>query len=91
MALAGLTNLQALQTATTHPVEFFGLQRSLGSVEVGKRAEFVLLDGNPLADLDNLDHIEAVVTHGRILRKTDLDAMTDEAAKAVWRRAQTQK
>lgn len=91
MASAGLTNLQALQTAITHPVEFFGLQKSLGSVEVGKRAEFVLLDGNPLTDLDNLDRIQAVVTHGEILRKAELDAMTEHAANAVKARAQQQR
>jgi imidazolonepropionase-like amidohydrolase len=88
MASAGLTNLQALQTATTHPVQFFGLQKSLGSVEAGKRAEFVLLDGNPLADLDNLDHIQAVITHGRVLRKAELEALTLRAANAVLSRTQ---
>lgn len=88
MASAGLTNLQALQAATTHPVQFFGLQKSLGSVEAGKRAEFVLLDGNPLADLDNLDHIQAVITHGRVLRKPELEALTLSAANAVLSRTQ---
>jgi imidazolonepropionase-like amidohydrolase len=88
MASAGLTNLQALQAATTHPVNFFGLQKSLGSVEAGKRAEFVLLDGNPLVDLNNLDHIQAVITHGKILRKPELAAMATNAANAVKSRSQ---
>ncbi len=91
MASAGLTNLQALQTATTHPVTFFGLQKSLGSVEAGKRAEFVLLDGNPLSNLNNLDRIRSVITHGRVLRRPELDAMTEDAANAVRNRAKTQK
>jgi imidazolonepropionase-like amidohydrolase len=88
LASAGLTNLQALQAATTHPVNFFGLQKTLGSVEAGKRAEFVLLDGDPLADLNNIDRIDAVITHGKILRKKDLDAMTEAAAQAVKSRAE---
>jgi imidazolonepropionase-like amidohydrolase len=91
MASTGMTNLQALQTATTHPVDFFGLQKTLGSIAVGKRAEFVLLDGNPLADLSNLDRIEAVITHGKILRRPELDSMTDKAAKAVQNKAQHSK
>ena len=91
LASAGLTNTQALQAATTHPVEFFGLQKMMGSVEAGKRAEFVLLDGNPLADLNNLDHIHAVITHGRVLHKAELDAMTEDAAKAVKSRGQDEK
>jgi imidazolonepropionase-like amidohydrolase len=90
MASAGLTNLQALQTATMHPVEFFGLQKSLGSVEAGKQAEFFLIDRNPLADLDNLDRINAVITHGRILRKSELERMTTNAANAVTIRSQHQ-
>ena len=91
MASAGLTNLQALQTATTHPVAFFGLQKSLGSVEPGKQAELVLLDGNPLTDLDNLDHIWLVITHGKALRKPELDALMLGAANAVKSRAQSAK
>ncbi len=82
-ATAGLTNLQALQTATTHPVAFFGLQQSLGSVAVGKKAELVLLDGNPLQNLDYLDHISAVMTHKKVLLKPELDRMMSEAASIV--------
>ena len=83
MAAAGLSNLQALQAATTHPVHYFGLQGSLGSAAAGKQAEFVLLDGNPLENLDSLDHIQAVITHGKILRKSELDRLTTAAADAV--------
>lgn len=79
-ATAGLTPLQALQTATTRPVAFFGLQKSLGSIAIGKRAEMVLLDGNPLQDLDNLDRIDAVVTHKRVLLRPALDRMLVTAA-----------
>jgi len=91
LASAGLTPLQALQTATRNPVHFFGLEKRLGSVETGKEAELVLLDGNPLVDLRNLDHVQAVITHGKILRKPDLDAMTEDAANAVRSRAFLQK
>jgi len=91
LASSGLTNLQALQAATTHPVEFFRLQDKLGSVQAGKQAEFVLLDGNPLKNLDYLDHIHAVITHGRILRKQALDSMTQDAADAVRKRTLSSK
>ena len=77
---AGLSPLQALQTATTHPVEFFGLQQSMGSIVPGKVAELVVLDANPLQDIRNAGRITAVVTHGRILRRADLDSLLSEAA-----------
>lgn len=79
-AEAGLTPLQALQTATTRPVAFFGMQQNLGSVSVGKKAELVLLDGNPLQGLDNLDRISAVLTHSKVLLRPELDRMMSEAA-----------
>ena len=82
-AAAGLTPLQALQTATTHPVAYFGLEKSYGSVDAGKKAELVLLEGNPLQDLANLDHIDAVITHKRVLRRGELDAMMAKAAQAA--------
>jgi len=73
---AGLTPLQALQAAITHPVHYFGLGQSMGSVTPGKLAELVLLDRNPMLDIGNTESIAAVITHGRLLRKTDLDALT---------------
>jgi imidazolonepropionase-like amidohydrolase len=79
-AAAGLTPLQALQTATTHPIKFFGLQDNLGNVSAGKRAEIVLLDGDPLRDLNNLDRIQAVITHGKVFRKAELEALMATAA-----------
>ena len=82
-AQAGLTPLQALQTATTHPVAFFGLQASLGSVTVGKKAELVLLDGNPLQDLNNLDQISAVLTHKKAFLRSALYQMETQAASAA--------
>jgi hypothetical protein len=80
---AGLTPLQALQTATTHPVKYFGLQKTMGSIAEGKLAELVLLDGNPLTDIENTDHIAAVITHGKLLRRTVLDAMMLQAEEAA--------
>ncbi len=82
-AKAGLTSLQALQTATTRPVAFFGLEKSQGSIAVGKKAEMVLLDGNPLQNLDNLDRISAVLTHKQVFLRPALDQMESQAAAAA--------
>jgi imidazolonepropionase-like amidohydrolase len=80
---AGLTPLQALQTAVTHPVKYFGLEQTMGSVRPGKLAELVLLDGNPLLDIGNTDRIAAVITHGKLIRKPELDAMLLQAERAA--------
>ena len=72
---AGLTPLDALRTATLNPARVLGRAESLGSIEVGKLADLVLLDANPLADISNTLRIRAVVADGRIYRRADLDRL----------------
>jgi cytosine/adenosine deaminase-related metal-dependent hydrolase len=66
---AGLSPLEALESATVRPAEYFSLQDEMGTIDVGKRADMVLLDANPLDDINNTKTIDAVVTKGRVLRR----------------------
>ncbi len=75
LVASGLTPMQALQTATRNPARFLGRQDSVGTVETGKRADLVLLDADPLADIQNTKKIVAVVLHGKLLQRADLDAI----------------
>lgn len=75
---AGLTPLEALRTATLNPARVLGQADSLGSIEVGKLADLVLLDANPLADIRNTQRIRAVVADGRLYRRADLDRLLAE-------------
>jgi len=72
---AGLTPMQALQTATRNPAEFMGRLDDLGTVAQGKLADLVLLDANPLDDIANTRRIHAVVLAGRYFDRGDLDRM----------------
>lgn len=83
---AGLTPAEALRSATLAPAEFLGLQRALGTVEVGKLADLVLLDADPLADIRNTRRIRAVVVNGRLHDRAALDAMLEGVRTAVGRR-----
>jgi imidazolonepropionase-like amidohydrolase len=76
---AGLTPAQALRTATINPARFLGLSDSLGTVAVGKVADLVLLDGNPLTDIANTKRIRAVVQGGKLFNRAALDAMLASA------------
>jgi imidazolonepropionase-like amidohydrolase len=70
---AGLTPLEAIEAATIRPAEFFSLENEMGTIEVGRRADLVLLDANPLENIVNTRSIAAVVTRGRLLRPEDLN------------------
>lgn len=63
---AGLTPAQALATATRVPAEFLGLDKDAGTVEPGKRADLLVLDADPLADISNLRKSRLVVANGRV-------------------------
>jgi imidazolonepropionase-like amidohydrolase len=80
---AGLTPLQALQTATLNPAKFMGRLADLGTVERGKLADLVLLDANPLDDIANTRRIRAVVLAGRYLNRGALDRMLQDVATAA--------
>jgi imidazolonepropionase-like amidohydrolase len=72
---AGLTPLQALQTATINPARFLGKTADFGTVEKGKIADLVLLAANPLDGIHFTQSIAGVVLNGRYLSRQDLDAM----------------
>jgi imidazolonepropionase-like amidohydrolase len=71
---AGLSPLEALRTATINPARFLDREKEFGSVDVGKVADLVLLDANPLDDVRNLRRIHTVVLNGRVLERAQLDA-----------------
>ena len=72
---AGLTPLQALQTATINPARYYGNTAQWGSVAEGKTADFVVLARNPLVDIANTRTVMATVADGRYYSPRELDKM----------------
>jgi len=70
---AGFTPMEALQTATSNPAKFLGMEATFGSVEQGKAADLVLLGANPLAGIRNSEKINMVVARGRVFDRAALD------------------
>jgi imidazolonepropionase-like amidohydrolase len=70
---AGFSPLEALQTATINPARFLGREASQGTVEVGKRADLLLLDADPLVDIRNTSRGAAVIVRGKLVAKSELD------------------
>jgi imidazolonepropionase-like amidohydrolase len=65
---AGLSPLEAIGAATVRPAEYFSLQDEMGSIDIGMKADLVLLDADPLADIRNSKKISAVVSKGRLVQ-----------------------
>jgi imidazolonepropionase-like amidohydrolase len=70
---AGLTPYQAVETATRNVAVFYSTTADRGTIARGKRADLLMLEGNPLADIGNSAKIAAVVLGGRLLTKDDID------------------
>ncbi len=66
---AGFTPYDALKSATFTPAEFLNIDDKLGTVAVGKIADLVLLDGNPLEDIRNTQKISGVFANGQWFSK----------------------
>jgi imidazolonepropionase-like amidohydrolase len=77
---AGFSPLEALQAATLNPAIYFGKTKDLGTVEVGKLADLVILEANPLEYISNTERIAGVVTAGRYLDREELDRLLTEVA-----------
>ena len=76
-ARAGVPPLHILQDATINPAEFLGHSSSMGTVEVGKNADLVVLDANPIDTVQNMHKIDAVIRAGHYFSRRDLDGILD--------------
>jgi imidazolonepropionase-like amidohydrolase len=71
-AMIGMPNADVLRTATLWSAQYAGLDKELGTVEIGKVADLIIVGGNPLQRLAELDVISMVVTNGRLFYTKDL-------------------
>jgi len=77
---AGLSPLEALQTATINPAQYFHLENELGSVKETMWADLLILDANPLINIKNTQKIDAVIKQGHYMSRSDLDEMLGKLA-----------
>ncbi len=62
----GMTNQQALNCATINGAKYLGMEKEIGSLAVGKLADLVILDANPLENIQNSEKISMVMVNGRL-------------------------
>ncbi len=86
----GLTPAQALSAATRAGPAWFGTLDRYGGIAAGKAADLVLLDGNPLQDINATRAIDTVVLRGQVYDRKALDALLAQtrAKVAAWKTAE---
>ena len=80
MLRAGLSPLEAIRIGTLNPAKFFGQEGAFGEITEGASADLVLLDANPLDDLENLKNPAGVMVRGQWLSREDIDTRLREIA-----------
>jgi imidazolonepropionase-like amidohydrolase len=77
----GMTSAEALVSATRFAAELSGMLDSLGTVQVGKLADLVLLDADPLVDIRNVGRIHAVIARGELFDRAGLSGLLAAATR----------
>lgn len=76
MKASGLTNWQIIETATINPSKILNKENDYGSIAVGKKADLVLLNANPVDSLENITKINLVFKRGHAINPDTLIAIT---------------
>jgi imidazolonepropionase-like amidohydrolase/Tol biopolymer transport system component len=71
----GMTNLEALQAATINGAAYLGMDHQIGSLKAGKLADLVVLDKNPMEDIQHTSTVQYTVINGRIYDATTLNEL----------------
>jgi imidazolonepropionase-like amidohydrolase len=72
---AGFSSLQALQTATLNPALCLGKLNDYGTIEIGKIASMLILNSNPIEDIENTKDIEVVFLKGKYFSRIEIDSL----------------
>lgn len=79
MVKGGMSALDALRSATINPAIFMSKKADFGTIEAGKMASLVLLNKNPLENIENTKTIETVIVRGTVYNRKALDSMLVQA------------
>lgn len=72
-ALGGMTPMESLRTATINGARYLGMEKDIGSLEVGKLADLAIIDGNVLSDIRQSDRVTHVMVNGRLYESASMN------------------
>ena len=79
--MGGLTNYQALRTATSNPAHYLGLDKWIGSLKSGKLADLIILEKNPLEDIKNTASIKYTMINGHLYDAKEMKELNNSRSK----------
>src|SRR5690606_41334157 len=74
----GMTNMETLQAATINGANYIGAGKDIGSLKVGKLADLIILDKNPLDDIRNSESIRYTMVNGRLYDTETMNEIGNE-------------
>lgn len=77
----GMTNMQALRAATMNGAEYLGMDKEIGSIKAGKLADLIVLDKNPLDNIQNTEFVKYTMMNGRLYDAETLNEIGNEPKK----------
>jgi imidazolonepropionase-like amidohydrolase len=83
VTVGGMSNMESLVAGTIRAAKMLGKEHEIGSIEVGKRADLIILDANPLDSITNTKRLGGVVKSGRYFDKKKLESLIDEGREIV--------
>lgn len=75
----GMTNMEALRAATLNGAHYLGLDHDIGSLEVGKLADLIVLDKNPLDDIHNTNSLVYTMVNGRLFDSATMNEVGNQS------------
>ena len=80
-AQGGMSNMEVLKTATINPATTFGMEHQLGSIKVGKLADLIVIDGDPLADIRTTDKVTYTMVNGKLFNSETMNQLNGDKHK----------
>ncbi|AZG71499.1 amidohydrolase family protein [Shewanella livingstonensis] len=80
-AQGGMSNMEVLKTATINPATTFGMDHQLGSIKVGKLADLIVIDGDPLTDIRSTDKVTYTMVNGKLFNSETMNQLNGDKQK----------